>query len=91
MSRVTKKQLQGMVENLNRMLDRPEYAYTRGEDGRLKPNGGHFMLDIDAGGYALEEMLDKGGVQQPIMRCSAREMWHALRGVFEGLRMAGRV
>ena len=91
MAQVTKKQLQKMVENINDMLDRPKAAYTRGEDSRLYPNGGHFMLDKDAGGYALEEMLSQGGVTQPIGRCSAREMWYGLRGFIEGLRAAGKV
>lgn len=88
--RVTKTQLQKMVTNLNRSLGRPDAAYVREEDGTLRPQGGHLMLDhIPGAGYALEEMMDSSGVTQPIPRCSARQMWFALRGVSEGLRMAG--
>jgi len=76
-SRVTRKMLEDMVKNLNRMTDRPE-----------TPDPGHLSLDQDMTGYQLTEKMESGGEKTIIPRCSAKEMWHAIVGIGEGVKLA---
>lgn len=84
-SRITKKYLEGMTEELNRIEGRPLTPYTRHEDGTTTNNAGHVFLDHNShyGGYALREMCEGSGEKfyyPSWTRVSAREMYNFLVG-----------
>lgn len=92
--RITRKMLQLRVDNLNRILNRPQTGWARIErDGHNVSQAklGHFLLDIWAPGdgwarYRLSMICTEGGGQIDISPCcTAQEIWAYLRGVFDVL------
>ena len=92
--RITRKMLQSRVDNLNRILNRPQACWTRiVKDGRTVPqaNPGHFLLDSYSPGdgwtrYRLNMICTDGGGETEVSPCcNAQEMWTYLRGVFDVL------
>lgn len=86
--RITKKNLEAAVANLNREFGLPlePYADERSENGALVPNVGTFVLDIANGGYALDRMSEGGGASVAITRGKARETWDCIQAMLAGAR-----
>jgi hypothetical protein len=59
--RVTDKQLQAMVDRLNRLTGNPAEPWTRGEDGRNRANLGNYHLSFAYGGVDAHQMTNEGG------------------------------
>ena len=59
--RITKENLEAVIERINKLTDSPIEAYTRGEDGTYKSNPGNYHLDGAYGGYSLARMCNEGG------------------------------
>ena len=69
MTRITTRDLEGMVKRLNTLTKMPLTSYTIGADGRCRPNAGNYHLDWAYGGVKLVRMsLTPGcsGVSEPI-------------------------
>lgn len=62
--RITKKQIDKLVDTLNELLGRPKTAYTPLAEGGVYENAGHIYADHNPiyGGYCLEMMVEGGGV-----------------------------
>ena len=66
-NRITVKNLQAVVDRINRELDRPLEPYTKQPDGTYKANLGCYHLDSAYGGYALHCLdNDSGGVRDTL-------------------------
>jgi hypothetical protein len=88
MSRITKKDLRGAIELLNRATNSPaEHACL--QDGKWKSNVGNFHLSCAYGGYALHRTANESGGVSDVFQCGhvpARALYaliHAYRRGFE--------
>ena len=61
MQRIGVKNLQAVVDRINRMAGSPMEPWVRGEDGKLRGQIGNYHLDGAYGGYALHRMVNEGG------------------------------
>lgn len=59
--RVTKKQLQAIVDRINIITKSPMTTYTKDKKGKFKANIGNFHLDFAYGGCALHRIENAGG------------------------------
>ena len=61
MERITKKQLKGAVERLNRATGNPVESYIKDSDGRYRAQVGNYHLDWAYGGVSLCKMFNESG------------------------------
>jgi len=93
MSRITKANLEKVLERLNKELNRPLAPYTRKADGTVSANAGCIVLDHAPcyGGYTLYEMCENGGQSNfgyVRGRQSAKVMYEILWGIIYGIKAA---
>ncbi len=88
MNRVTDKDLQNIVDRINRMTDNPLAPYIKGEDGHLHAQVGNFHLSHAYGGVCLHRMCTDGGGVTDVLYCGhvpKRElqslMWTFIKGM----------
>jgi len=63
--RITQKDLERVVLQINRALGRPETPYAKDENGMIEAEAGNFHIASACGGVALEEIqTDGGGVRR---------------------------
>jgi len=60
-NRITIKQLESIVEGINRATNSPLEPYTRDENGKWRANIGNFHLSQAYGGVELQRMVTEGG------------------------------
>ena len=60
MDRVTQKQLENLVQRLNRCAGTPETKYTKTASG-YKANPNHYYIQGAYGGWKLEQVANEGG------------------------------
>jgi hypothetical protein len=64
---ITKKDLQGMINRLNRVTGSPDTYSDKQADGKFKSNIGHYHLDFAYGGAKLVRTVNEsGGITCPI-------------------------
>lgn len=56
----TQKELEGLVNRLNRLTGHALAPYTKNSDGKVTPNAGNYHLDYAYGGVKLVQMCDEG-------------------------------
>ena len=84
--RITRKNLDRAVSRLNKMTKSPETAWTRTASGELVGNIGHYYIDGNIGGVALEQVTGKGGsVRQVLERGTARSLYERIHAYMSGL------
>jgi len=82
--RVSKQGLQSQV----RVLKRPETMFAEDDSWRM----GHIMLDKDASGYMLEEVVGSAGSTNNLStRMSASDMDTYLTGMLRGVGLTVKV
>jgi hypothetical protein len=89
MSRVTKRNLEGLVERINKITNSPLVPWRRNNDGRLRANIGNFHLSGAYGGYAVHRMVtDGGGIEVAFGGGYApkRELWELGQAYINGLQ-----
>ena len=87
MDRVTMKDLEYLVSEINRLTGSPAEPYTKTEDGYVK-NVGNFHLDGAYGGWQLQRMANlDGGTSQPLGGGyhTKRELAALLRAYINGM------
>ena len=88
MERVTTKQLEYLVSEINRVRGMPAAPWTRDATGRLRANIGNYHLSGAYGGVCLHRMAtDGGGVTTPLGlgHIPKRELAAQLRAFLLGL------
>lgn len=86
--RTTIKQLELLIAELNKQLDRPLKPYIK-EDGKLTAQIGNFHLYQGYGAYGLHEMATSGGgVRQTIYLGTKKELYNALQKLIQGVELA---
>ena len=67
MARTSEKDLNGLVNRLNRITNSPMAAYTEDANGKFRANIGNYRLDYAYGGVKLVRMHNEmGGVSTPL-------------------------
>jgi len=86
--RITRKQLQYLVDEINRVTGSPSESWTKDSDGHYHANIGNYHLSGAYGGWNLERMHnDRGGVTTPL-HCGhipARDLYNRMRAFLTGL------
>ena len=59
--RVTKKQLESIVERINAITGSPKESYSKDSKGKYKANPGNFHLSGAYGGWQLQRICNDGG------------------------------
>lgn len=91
MDRITNRDLQGVVNRLNRMTGNPLEPWTRDDAGKLRANIGNFHISGAYGGVQLHQMMSDGGGVRTVLStgyCSKRELYHAIHNFLDGLDYA---
>ncbi len=66
--RVSIKDLESIVERINRITDSPLTSYVKSKDGKYTAQIGNYHLDGAYGGYALHRMHNEGGGIEDVLR-----------------------
>tara|TARA_R110002012_G_C11517080_1_gene599048 strand:- start:193 stop:468 length:276 start_codon:yes stop_codon:yes gene_type:complete len=87
MARITIRQLENLVERLNKKTNSPLTSYTRTSDGQLKPNANHYYIAQAYGGTKLEQMCQGGGSHNPLSMgfVSKRECFQLVDAYLRGM------
>ena len=87
MARISIKQLENVVNHLNRITGHNEKPYTRVND-RLVASVGTYILDGAYGGWKLCQMANESGGQRDVLStgyCSKPELYTAIHCYISGL------
>ena len=87
MERITEKQLQALVDRLNRVTNSPATPYTRNGD-KLTANIGNHHLSWAYGGVELDRMDNQGGgISCPLGsgHGTKRELWDKIHAYIAGI------
>lgn len=87
-NRVTEKQLQAIVDRINRMMGTPMATYTKDAEGRYRANVGNYHLDFAYGGVKLAQIASDGGGTHDVLRIgyvTKRELESALFSFIAGI------
>lgn len=89
MTRVTKNDLEVLVNRINTLTGSPETEYTKTDAG-YRANPGNYHLSWAYGGVSLERMCnDSGGVTSILSGyCSKPEMYQKLHAFLRGIDAA---
>ena len=86
--RITIKQLEALIAELNKQLDRPEKPYIK-ENAKLTAQIGNFHLYQAYGAYGLHEMANEGGgIRQTVNLGTKKELYTALHKLIQGVELA---
>ena len=93
MERITKKQLERLVNWINRATNSPETAFTVDETGKYTANIGAFYLSGAYGGVNLVRICTDGGGVENVFNhghVPKRQLWQEMRAFLAGLEAAKR-
>ena len=85
--RITSKNLDNLVEHLNKLTGNPIEPYTK----TGKPQAGAYLLDSAYGGWALHRMVEGGG-ESDVLRSGhvpARELFNLIHAYLRGMEAQG--
>jgi len=91
--RISLKQLNAAIDHLNNIAGTPTEPYTKGEDGKYKPNANCYHLDGAYGGWQLAQMSGKDGCTgsgHPLNTgyVSKRDCFHSIHHFISGMLVA---
>lgn len=85
MKRITRADLDGAVDLLNRIAGTPTRPY---RFGTRTPNIGHYHIDNAYGGWALHQMVNEAGAERDIFNMGhmpARELYNLIHAYRKGM------
>jgi len=88
MDRITRKQLDYLVEQINKATGSPVAAYTKTPDGRHKANIGNYHISCAYGGVQLHRMCNPGGGVSTVSHDgygTKRELYSFMRAFLDGI------
>lgn len=93
MNRITTKDLQAVVDRINRVTNSPMESWTRGADGKLRANIGNYHLDSAYSGYGLCRMMNEGGGVTSVLPgfVPKREIYEKMHAFLRGIYAAKEV
>jgi hypothetical protein len=90
MQRITRKDLEGAVNLLNRITNNPAEPYCF-EHGKWVANIGNFHISGAYGGVALHQTMNNGGGIRDVFSCGhvpMRELYHLIHAYRKGIEYA---
>jgi hypothetical protein len=90
MQRITRKDLEGAVNLLNRITGNEAEPY-RGEHGKWFANIGNFHISGAYGGVSLHQMMNEGGGIRDIFQCGhvpMRDLYDLIHAFRKGIEFA---
>ena len=88
MKRVTDKDLQALIDRLNRMTNSPAEPYVKDADGKYRAQVGNFHLSHAYGGVSIHRMVNESGGSSDVLvsgHVSKRELQTAMFAFIQGL------
>jgi len=91
MARITRKDLQSIIDRLNLATGSPVEPYVKGDDGRFHAQPGCWHIHGAYGGFALHRMVNAGGgVSDPFGHyMPARDLYNRIYAMLIGLGIKG--
>ena len=91
--KISLKQLNGAIDHLNNIASTPTEPYSKGKDGKYKPNANCYHLDGAYGGWQLAQMSSKEGctgISHPLNTgyISKRECFDSIHHFISGMLVA---
>ena len=89
MKRITEKDLQHLVDQINALTNSPSTPYGKNTDGKPTANIGCFHLDYAYGGVSLHQMVSVGGGTKDVFQCghtTKRELYNRLNAYIMGCK-----
>ena len=86
--RITDKDLEAVVNRINRLLDKPQEPYTRDSEGRFRANIGNYHISGAYGGKALHCMCNEGGGVSDVFgrgHMPKRELYELMHAYIKGI------
>ena len=90
--RITEKDLQAVVNRINRTMGTPLAPYTRDESGKYTANVGNYHLSGAYGGWALHQMGNESGGIRDVLRgghVPKRDLYNQMHAFLEGVASKG--
>ena len=90
MNRITKKDLKGAIDLLNRVTKSPA-EYGSLQDGKWLSNVGNFHLSCAYGGYALHRTANTSGGVSDVFQCGhipAKNLYNLIHAYRRGFELA---
>jgi hypothetical protein len=87
-TRITRRDLDGVIARLNAITGHPTEPYTKQPDGSYTPNAGTFLLSGAYGGWALHQMASEGTGERDVLytgHVPARELYTAIHAYMRGI------
>lgn len=91
MQRITDKNLQAVVDRINRITGSPESYSDKQPDGSFKSNIGHYCLDGAYGGVSLHRIFSTGGGCEDVLSCghvTKRQLYELMHAWIRGYNAA---
>ena len=87
MNKITIKQLQAVVDRINRIAGTPMVSYVNGDDGKFHSQPNNFHLDFAYGGVQLVQMCNEGGGTRNITQghVPKRELFDLMQAFIAGM------
>jgi hypothetical protein len=87
--RITIKDLEGLVDTLNRVTGQSMEPWSKNEQGKFTANIGNYHLAGAYGGYELHQMVNNGGGVTVIINGyqSKKDLFYQLRALLDGIRI----
>ena len=88
MERITQKDLEYLVERINKITNSPAEPWTRTKDNGFKANAHNYHLDYAYGGVQLVRMVNWAGGEETISRgCHVpkRELYYWMQAYIAGI------
>ena len=86
--RTTLAQINSLIDELNKQLDRPLKPYIK-ENDKLTAQLGNFHPYRAYGAYGLHEMVNEGGgIRETIALGTKKELYTALHKLIQGVELA---
>ena len=90
-SRITKQQLQNLLDRINEATGHTLESWTQDENGRFRANVGTYVLDWAYCGVALSQLTNEGGGERDITgRGTKRETYYRMHAFLDGVEAAQR-
>jgi len=86
--RITQKDLDGLIERLNRITNSPLEPYTKDESGKYTANIGNYHIDGAYGGWQLQRMQSEGCGTENVLgfgHVSKHDLYIAMHAYIRGL------
>ena len=85
---VTRKQLDSIVERINRTMQAPMECYSKDEQGDYRANIGNYHLSGAYGGFSLHRMVNESGGVSDVFQCghvTKRELASMMYAFLKGI------